>query len=255
MSSKTVQPRDERSREEQLARGSGASDPPRFLGRLRGATRSLIVAGAVVLVVAVLIWLVAFSSVFGVKTVTVRGTHTLTADQVRAVAKIADGTPLVRLDKAGVERRLESLPDLASATIGTSFPSTVVITVTERVAIGYVKQGGGFALVDRTGDQFRTTGSAPRNLPLFVVPSGSDSRTTGGAVATVASALPSDIRAKVNSIQALDPESITLLLTDQRVVQWGSADRSADKARILPALLERPGSQFDVTDPDQPFAR
>jgi cell division protein FtsQ len=212
-------------------------------------------AAAVVLVVAILTWLVAFSSVFGVKNVTVRGTHTLSVDQVRAAAKIANGTPLVRLDEAGVEHRVEALPDIASAAISTSFPSTVVITVTERVAIGYVKKGSVFALVDKTGDQFRTTSATPKSLPLFMVPSGADSRTTGGAVATVAAALSPGLRAQVNSIQALDPDAITLLLNDQRVVRWGSADRSADKARILPTLLGRPGTQFDVTDPDQPFAR
>jgi cell division protein FtsQ len=212
-------------------------------------------AAAVVVVVAILTWLIAFSSVFGVKTVTVHGTHTLTAGQVRTVANISDGTPLVRLDKAGVVRRVEALPDVASASVDTSFPSTVVITISERGAIGYVKKGSTFALVDKTGYQFRTARSAPKQLPLFVVPSDVDSRTTGGAVATVAAALPADLRAKVNSIQALDPDSITLLLTDQRVVRWGTADRSTDKARILPALLKLPGTQFDVTDPDQPFAR
>jgi cell division protein FtsQ len=218
--------------------------------------RTLIVAAlGVVLVAAILVWLVAFSSVFGVKTVTVHGNHSLTADQIRAAAKITDGTPLVRLDKAGAAHRVEAMPDVASAEISTSFPSTVVITVTERVAIGYVKTGSRFALVDKTGDQFRTAARAPKDLPLFVVPSGADSRTTGGAVATVAAALPASIRVKVNSIQAMDPQAITLLLTDQRVVQWGSADRSVDKARILPTLLEQPGTQFDVTDPDQPFAR
>jgi cell division protein FtsQ len=218
--------------------------------------RKLILGAAVaVVLVAILTWLIAFSSVFGVKTVTVHGTHTLTAAQVRTAAEISDGTPLVRLDKAGVVHRVEALPDVAAASVDTSFPSTVVITITERVAIGYVKNGSTFALVDRTGYQFRTASAAPKNLPLFVVPSGVDSRTTGGAVATVAAALPAALRAKVNSIQALDPNSITLLLTDQRVVRWGTADRSADKAKILPTLLKLPGTQFDVTDPDQPFAR
>ncbi|MEO8889423.1 MAG: FtsQ-type POTRA domain-containing protein [Jatrophihabitantaceae bacterium] len=220
------------------------------------AHRKLVLAaGGVVLVAAILVWVIAFSSVFGVKTVTVRGNHALTADQIRAAANISDGTPLVRLDAAAAEHRVQALPDVASVTISTSFPSTVLIAITERVPIGYVKHGGSFDLVDRTGDQFHTTSTAPKTLPLFVVPSGSDSRTTGGAVATVAAALPAKIRAEVNSIQALDPTSITLLLNDQRVVVWGSADRSADKARILPALLAGNGTTFDLTDPDQPFAR
>lgn len=205
---------------------------------------------------ALLVWMVAFSSVFGVGTVSVQGNHGLTAARIRAAAAIEDGTPLVRLDTAAVARRVEKLPGVASASVQTSFPSTVLITVNERVAVGVVKLADGYALVDATGDQFKTASTRPRALPLFVVPPGTDARTTGGAVATVASALPAPVRAKVASIQALDPNAITVLLSDGRVVQWGSAARSADKARVLPTLLERNGvSQVDVTDPDLPFTR
>lgn len=211
---------------------------------------------AAVFVAAIAVWIVAFSSVFGVGTVVVRGVHAVSADEVRSVAKIADGTPLVRLDTAAIRSRVEALPDVASAQVTTSFPSTVTITVTERLALGVVQSSaGGFMLVDRTGDQFRHVDARPRHLPLFVVPNGTDSRTTGGAVATVAAALPQWVRARIASIQALDPQAITLLMHNGRVVRWGSADRSTLKARILPALLAQQGSQIDVTDPNQPFLR
>ena len=162
----------------------------------------------------------------------------------------------MRLDTDAIRTRVEALPDVASAQVTTSFPSTVTITVTEREGLGVVQSpAGGFMLVDRTGDQFRHLDARPKHLPLFVVPNGTDAQTTGGAVATVAAALPARVRARIASIQALDPNAITLLMHNGRVVRWGSAVRSADKARILPALLGRPGSQIDVTDPDQPFLR
>ena len=217
--------------------------------------RLILAALALIVVGAVLTWLVAFSSVLGVRTVTVHGTRTLSPSQVRQAAAIANGTPLVRLDKAAVLHRVEALPDVASATVTTSFPSTVVITVTERVAVGYVRSGGEVRLVDRTGDQYRSAPSAPKQLPRFVVSAGPNARATAAAVATVAAALPAEVRRDVDSIQALDPEAITLLMADGRVVRWGSADRSTDKARVLPALLRRDGTQFDVTDPDLPFSR
>lgn len=219
--------------------------------------RKLILATiAAVLVVAIGVWLVAFSSVFGVRTVAVRGVHELTPGQVRAVAHVAAGRPLVRLDTGAIRERVEAMPDVAAASVTTSFPSTVTITVTERVGIGVVAAaGGGFMLVDKTGDQFRHVDRRPRHLPLFVVPRGTDARTTGGAVATVAAALPAAVLGRIASIQALDPTAITLVMRSGRVVRWGGADRSAEKARILPALLARPGSQLDLTDPDQPFVR
>jgi len=41
-----------------------------------------------------------------------------------------------------------------------------------------------------------------------------------------------------------------LHLRDGRTVLWGSAERSADKAQVLPALLARAGTTFDVSNPD-----
>jgi cell division protein FtsQ len=239
-----------------LRRGDGAASGPGDAGGGIPHRRLILGGVAVVVVAAIAVWLVAFSSVFGVGTVAVRGAHELSPDQIRAAARVADGTPLVRLDTDAIRARVRALPDVAAVSVTTSFPSTVTITVTERVPLGVVRSAaGGFMLVDRTGDQFRRVSTRPAHLPLFVVPDGTDARTTGGAVATVAAALTPSVRARVASIQALDPQAITLVLNNGRVVRWGSPQRSADKSRILPALLRQPGTQFDVTDPDQPYVR
>lgn len=215
---------------------------------------AVIVAAVTLLVAVIVVWIVGFSSVLGVKTISVRGTSTLTADEVRAAAHIKNGAPLVRLDTNAVARRVERLPSVASASVRTGYPNTVVITVVERVAVGYVESGAGFVLVDRTGDQFRTLSSRPPSVPLFALPDGAAARASGAAVASVAAALPSSLLAKISSIQAFDPDAITLLLNDHRVVSWGRADHNADKARILPTLLNQPGTRFDVSDPTQVIA-
>lgn len=203
-----------------------------------------------VLVVALVSWLVAFSSVFGVRTVAVRGTSVLSTAAVRAAAKIVHGTPLVRVDTATVTRRVEGLPDVASAQVSTSFPATVTIVVVERRPVAYLPVRGGATLVDRTGAGYRTVAVPPAGLPRL---DGPVSRSTGAALAAVAAALPAGVRAQVRSIQALDPSSITLLLRGNRLVRWGSAARTADKARVLSFLLRGKDDQIDVTDPDQPF--
>jgi len=226
--------------------------------RPRGRRRRtlVIVVAATVVVAAVLVWVVAFSSLLGVRTVRVQGVHVLTSRQVITAADVADGTPLVRVDTTAVARRVERLPEVASAQVSTSFPSTLLIRVTERQPVGYLRRGSQAVLVDRTGAQYRTVAAAPAGLPRFVVPAGTDARTTGGAVATVAAALPAALRREVRSIEALDPAAITLVLTHGRVVAWGSADRSADKARLLPTLLaQKHAKHVDLTDPDQPFTR
>ena len=213
---------------------------------------------AVVLIVGVLVlgtWTVAFSSVLGAKRVIVHGTHLLSAAKVRAAAAVRYGAPLVRLNAHAVAGRVEALPDVAAAQVRVSYPSTVVITITERVAVGYLAAGGSAILVDVSGTQFRTVRAAPKGLPRFEIPSEAGAVATGRAVATVAAALTPALLTKLRVIKASDAASITLQLTDGRTVRWGSADRSADKARVLPALLARPGTRFDVSDPDVVVAR
>jgi cell division protein FtsQ len=218
--------------------------------------RTIVLAVAVTVAIAVVgTWLVAFSSVFGVRSVEVRGVHVLTADQVRAAADISNGTPLVRLDTSAITKRVEQLPEVASAQVSTSFPSTVVIMVEERVAVGYTVRGGHDVLVDSTGAEYRTVERVPTGLPHFVLPSGDQQQPTAMAVAAVASALPRDVARQVRSIEGLNPSRITLVLTRHRLVAWGSAAQTALKARLLPALLRRPVGYVDLTDPNQPVTR
>jgi cell division protein FtsQ len=214
-----------------------------------------IAVAAVVVLGGVGVWLVAFSSVFGVGSVTVRGSQLLSAKQVRAAAHITAGTPLVRLDSDAVRRRVQRLPDVAAASVVTSFPSSVTITVTDRTPVAYVRSGHREELVDRTGKRYRAVAHAPRDLPRLVLPNGKATTVTDRAAASVAAALPTSLLADTVSIQALTAQSITVVLDHGRVVQWGSATRNADKARVLPVLLRRNDTQIDVTDPDQPFTR
>lgn len=234
----------------QLRPDEAVAAPPRNRRRILA-----IVAVGIIAVAVLVTWLVAFSPVFGVHTVQVRGANILGEARIRRAASVQDGTPLVHVDTRAIATRVESLDVVASAQVSTSFPNTVIITVTERRAVGYVNVGGRHELVDRSGFQYLAVGKKPRNLPRFVVPAGTDGRTTGGAVATVAAALPAPVLAEVTSIEALDPQAISLVLRHDRVVQWGSAARSADKAQVLAVLVKRHVSQIDVTDPDRPFTR
>jgi cell division protein FtsQ len=213
----------------------------------------LAIAGAG-LVVALVVWLVGFSPVLGVKQVLVRGVRNVTVEQVRAAARIGHGTPLARLDTAAVTRRVEDLPVVAAARVRVSYPSTVLITITERTAAGYVAAGSAAVLVDPTGHQYLRVPQPPRGPPRFDIPLGG-SPATGRALATAAAALTPGLRARIGLMQAQSDSSIVFVLTDHRVVLWGSADRSAQKANVLSALLNQPGTQFDISDPDVAVVR
>lgn len=236
------------------AEPSEASQEP---GGLSGRNKLLLVIGAIVLAILLVVYLVAFSPVFGVSTVKVSGLKTLTQSQVLAAADVPHGRPLARLDTAAIQRRVETLPAVAVADVSTSWPGTVEITVTERVPVAFVQVGSDYRLVDSHGQLYDERTHRPAALPLLVLPTGGDGsktyRSTYAAAATVAASLPASLRPKVASVQALSADSISLLMNDNRVVRWGSSDRNADKARVLAVLLGQPGTQIDVTDPDMPF--
>ncbi|MGN6608776.1 MAG: cell division protein FtsQ/DivIB [Jatrophihabitans sp.] len=230
-------------------RPTAASVPP------VGSHRRLIIGGAVVAVLALVVtWLIGFSPVFGVRTVDVRGNSLVSDATITKAAAIDHGTPLVRLDTGAVRHRVLQLPDIAAVSVQESFPSTVVITVQERAAVGYVVDGSTDRLVDRTGDAYRTAPSRPAGLPKLVVPAGASASTLAG-VADVAAHLSPGLQRRIASIAAMDAQAITLVLHDGRVVAWGTSAQSAEKARILPVLLRQPGQQYDLTNPLQPVVR
>jgi cell division protein FtsQ len=128
----------------------------------------------------------------------------------------------------------------------------VTIRITERTAVGYRPVDGGEVLVDGENVAFRTVAKPPARLPRLLV-SGIDA--PSAAAAAVAAALPPKLAAKVSSIAAATQESVTLTLNDGRTVLWGGTDRSADKARLLSALLGQPGRYFDLSDPSSVISR
>ena len=214
--------------------------PAEPTARQRDARRSWGLLGILVASIATLVWVVAFSPVLGVRTVRVRAER----DAVHA-----HGRPLVRVDTAAIERRVERLARVASASVRVSYPSTVVITVTERIAVGYLSDGATITLVDRTGRQFQTVRKSP-NLPhLIASGAAAYDPATVRALATVAGALNASLRKAVTAVTGDDPDHIRLLLRDGRLAIWGSADDSARKVTVLTALLRRSGQSFDVSDP------
>ena len=115
-------------------------------------------------------FLVAQSPLLGAETVTVEGAGQTSVAQVRAAAKVEDGTPLLFLDTADVARRVESLPAVARAEVETELPNTVVVTVVERVPVAWIRTVGPspIAVVDATGRVVRLAVAPPAGLPEVV---------------------------------------------------------------------------------------
>jgi cell division protein FtsQ len=210
-------------------------------------------AGLVLAVLAGAGYVVGFSSLLAVKTVSVSGTALLTTSDVVDAAAVGIGTPLVRLDTDAVADRVAGLPAVAAVTVTRSWPDTVRIVVTERKARLAIPAGGGYLLADATGVVFEAVASAPSGL-VVVAADPADQQVLVD-VGTVFSALSPQTAAKVSRLAAPSQDGIELRLKDGSRVIWGSAEDSALKSQVLDELMPLGGTEFNVSAPAFPTRR
>jgi len=225
--------------------------------RARRDTRSRVLRalwwalGAVV--VAVAVYVVAFSPVLAARTVAVTGTRVLTKQDVLAAAAVDVGTPLARVDTTAVAARVAGLPAVAEVTVLRNWPNTVQISVTERKPRLAIPAANGYLVADASGVVFEAVADAPSGLVLVDAPV--TDRALLVDVGTVFSALSADTAARVSRVQADTRDSIVLRLSDGSRVIWGSAEQSALKSRVVDDLLPLGGTVFDVSAPAFPTRR
>jgi cell division protein FtsQ len=210
----------------------------------------------VVAVIAGVGWALAGSKLLVVRSVAVAGAHLVPRSEVAGVADVPLGTPLAQVDTGAVARRVETIRQVASATVSKSWPDALTITVRERVPVMAVRLPGGYDLVDPAGVIVRWSPGTPAGLPLLrtAVPGG---QLTGSpdvtAAAGVLGELPRWLSASVASVAAAGP--VTLRLRDGKTVVWGGSDRAGVKARELAILMRSPASYFDVSAPGTAITR
>jgi len=210
---------------------------------------------AVLLLVALLvggIWLVFFSSYLSVQGVDVSGVHQLSAGQVQAAAAVPEGDPLARVDLDRIRSRVEAMAPVRSADVSREWPDQVRIVVEEREAIAVVEIGGRLRGMDAAGVVFRDYTKAPPDLPRVESPPSTGSEALREAALVVA-ALPRDLAADVDHVEVRTVDEISLVLRDERTVEWGSAEDSDVKAEVLAEILvARKAESYDVSVPGRP---
>jgi cell division protein FtsQ len=192
-------------------------------------------------------WAVLASSWLALDRVEVTGTSRLDPRQVVDAVQIPTGRPLARIDTTAVQEQVAALPPVADVTVRRDWPGTLTVTVTERSAVAVVPVPSGVLLVDRTGVPFATEPAPPPGLvTLDVGDVGPDDRATRAAL-DVHAALPDQLRRQVTEVHAPSAQAVTLQLADGRSVVWGGSRGTATKAAAVLALLDRPGTVFDVS--------
>ncbi|RAV16196.1 cell division protein FtsQ [Mycolicibacterium sp. GF69] len=195
-----------------------------------------------------------FTPVMSVRNTVVTGLGAVTQEEVVAAAAVAPGTPLLQVNTDNVAERVAGIRRVASARVQRQYPSTLRITVVERVPVVVKDYPDGPHLFDRDGVDF-AIGPPPPGVPyLDTEHPGPNDEPTKAALQVMTSLRP-EVAVQVARIAAPSVAAITLQLVDGREVVWGTTDRTEEKALKLGALLTQPGQTYDVSSPDLPTVK
>lgn len=246
----------EQARREAKRKVLGAQAPQAAtLGR--GTVRGLKVlmwTAVLAVVVVGLGLLLYFTPIMSARTVVVTGLGAVTQEEVVAAAEVAPGTPLLQVDTDAVAERIAGIRRVASVRVQRQYPSTLRVTVVERVPVVVRDYADGVHLFDRDGVDFATA-PPPPGIPYLDADNPGPSDPATMAALEVMTSLRPEVAAQVGRVSAPSVAAITLTLVDGRTVVWGTTDRTEEKAIKLAALLTQPGQVYDVSSPDLPTVK
>lgn len=236
------------------ARGLVVNEPkPVARGVVRGL--KMLLATVVLVIVGIgLALILYFTPAMSARNIVVTGTGAVSREEVLDAARVRPGTPLLQINTNQVADRVAAIRRVASARVQRQYPSALRITIVERVPLVVKDFPDGPHLFDRDGVDFATAPPPPALPYIDVADPGPSDPATKAALA-VLTALRPEVAGQVGRIAAPSVSSITLTLSDGRVVTWGSTDRAEEKAEKLAALLTQPGRTYDVSSPDLPTVK
>ncbi|MEW6060112.1 MAG: FtsQ-type POTRA domain-containing protein [Actinomycetota bacterium] len=182
---------------------------------------------------------VSHSSLFHLRRLEVQGTSHLTRREVVELSGLVAQTNVLWLDTRSVERRLESDPWVAHASVSRVFPRTVRIEVIERAPVAVVGGYGGLRLIASDGTSLGVVSTSP-HLPLIVVPPPwvADRGMPGlGAVTEAVAGLDPKLRSRVKTVVVGMDGHLVLHMTNGVGVEYGDVGQIAVKSRLIRSIL------------------
>lgn len=231
----------ERLRQDPGLDGLRAEERPRKeRAPLTRARKLLYTVSALAIIAVLYVVLVFFSPLLATQKITVRGTSLLETTQVEQKLEPLRGVPLTRIDEKKVRELIGQDNVIRSVQVESRPPHELVVTLKERTAVAVVKQGDTYHTVDSDGVSLLESATQPDTSVPLVRFSGDDPQTSAEfrTISTALSAMPSELLAQVKEAGATSTSSITLTLRDNTTVQWGTAEESELKAKVLLSLRQ-----------------
>jgi len=204
--------------------------------------------GLAIAIVGLLVWgAVALyrAPIFMVEDVQVRGASHLSSAQVQEIADLPGEVGLLRLRVGEVADRLEANPWVAEATVERDFPSTLRLTVKERIPAAVVDAGGENVWLVSTDGYWLGRGTTNDGTRVVITDVEKPSPKAGASVAQpevanairVLNGLSPELRKKIVSVSAGSVEETALKTKDDVEIFIGEGTSMKEKDRIVREIL------------------
>ena len=215
-----------------------------FKGRMRQKKWNVMESVLFVIIVLVTGFILLNSPVFEVRKVLVRGNNFLDEEKILAVADIGLGVNIFKLKIADITSNLKQLPMIKETQVARSLPSSVVITVVERVPLGLLPAKEGFIKVDEDGVYLAGAGAGTPGLPVIT---GVEVDLAGpgqvlvserlSSALDVISELPAGFTTNLTEVHVDGDGQINIYTTEGYQCRFGLPQQIREKGQILQQVL------------------
>ncbi|CAN2194034.1 FtsQ Cell division septal protein [Candidatus Nanopelagicaceae bacterium] len=223
---------------------------------MRNSQRLVRTSISIGIIFAALIYLLAWSSVFTVKEISVSGAPTkVSKELVLSSSEISVGQKLARIEPRSAEHRIQSLPWIKEIAITRNWISgQVEIAVTPRTPKAYYNG----KTLDASGKIFELPGFDGRELPKV----SASTPALGVKAVALFRALPVEFRDQVTSLTAINEANFQLSISYKGrnlSVKWGANEENPLKVEVFNALLEQAENKrikrVDLSAPHAPIVK
>ena len=197
-------------------------------------------------------WLVLNSGVVAIREIRVAGNAVLSSEDVLDLAGVDVGDNLFRVAPDSIEAAIRRNPWVALAEVERRWPSTLVVTLTERTAVAWAAGGEGeVALVAADGTVLEVGPDRPSDLPSLGTvdkPLEPSASWPGPAVSVrVAASFPPSLRREVAGVR-VGEGGVTLRLRPGGSALYGRPLALGAKNAALLSILRRDDLEIEYVD-------
>ena len=234
---------------------------PKLLGLLLG----------VVAIVTLVLYLLSFTNMFPVRNIKTKDTAHIKADEIVKLADIDTSTTMLNFDKDQITKNIKRNPWVKSVSISRSFPSDLIVNITER-KVGYIVLIGPESVAwyvsednywiepciletdsknDTPKDELALSKAEKlgcyviEDLPASIEPK-SGYKVTGNVLTSISiytSEFSSEFKDRIASFSAPGEDSISCTLKSGVKVSLGNSVNVAEKEKIVTTILDEHENQ------------